>query len=119
MIPRPPRSTLSHTLFPYTTLFRTELGPGRASALLGQDNRDRQALEGLAPQPQPLPLLPDRRKRRSRLQRYDIFHRATPDSKNPGTPRNLAIIPASRGRAALYRAAGRWALTIRDLGTIA
>src|SRR3546814_5424633 len=34
MIPRPPRSTRTDTLFPYTTLFRSELS-GRAQKLTG------------------------------------------------------------------------------------
>src|SRR5213082_3688975 len=33
MIRRPPRSTLCQTLFPYTTLFRSEAGPARGDRL--------------------------------------------------------------------------------------
>src|SRR3546814_7435801 len=37
MIPRPPRSTRSYTLFPYTTLFRSPFGDERIKA--GPPNR--------------------------------------------------------------------------------
>src|SRR3546814_1187761 len=36
MIRRPPRSTRTDTLFPYTTLFRSSLRPGVAAVHLGQ-----------------------------------------------------------------------------------
>src|SRR3546814_19344021 len=40
MIRRPPRSTRTDTLFPYTTLFRSELGRSDASHdLIGHDDR--------------------------------------------------------------------------------
>src|SRR3546814_7488852 len=41
MIRRPPRSTRTDTLFPYTTLFRSAHGAGRA-AVLGQQAHDRE-----------------------------------------------------------------------------
>src|SRR3546814_3777543 len=36
MIPRPPRSTRTDTLFPYTTLFRSRLGAGEHGIVGGQ-----------------------------------------------------------------------------------
>src|SRR3546814_10616716 len=37
MIRRPPRSTRTDTLFPYTTLFRSRIGPSRTSHLAVAD----------------------------------------------------------------------------------
>src|SRR3546814_15604289 len=37
MIRRPPRSTRTATLFPYTTLFRSKPGAGRAGYVVGDD----------------------------------------------------------------------------------
>src|SRR3546814_6217461 len=56
MIRRPPRSTRTDTLFPYTTLFRSEAAEFRASGItgfhnaygLGGPDAKRQALEFLA-----------------------------------------------------------------------
>src|SRR3546814_2293364 len=39
MIRRPPRSTRTDTLFPYTTLFRSAVGAGRARARSAGDRR--------------------------------------------------------------------------------
>src|SRR3546814_18258909 len=41
MIRRPPRSTRTDTLFPYTTLFRSSRGPPRRDALAGAGDRRR------------------------------------------------------------------------------
>src|SRR3546814_4188272 len=38
MIRRPPRSTRTDTLFPYTTLFRSPVGTGGMAAILGLDD---------------------------------------------------------------------------------
>src|SRR3546814_10690274 len=40
MIRRPPRSTRTDTLFPYTTLFRSLAGPGRTDCDLGAGKQD-------------------------------------------------------------------------------
>src|SRR3546814_2663258 len=39
MIRRPPRSTRTDTLFPYTTLFRSGCGDNRAAPAAGRDRR--------------------------------------------------------------------------------
>src|SRR3546814_12590843 len=55
MIRRPPRSTRTDTLFPYTTLFRSRLlQRGSASERIrrrGQDRRDRPVADALRPRP--------------------------------------------------------------------
>src|SRR3546814_18538816 len=43
MIRRPPRSTRTDTLFPYTTLFRSVADPGGRPTLLALDQEDRPA----------------------------------------------------------------------------
>src|SRR3546814_15652020 len=43
MIRRPPRSTRTDTLFPYTTLFRSQLGQGRVPAAFVEMRRERPA----------------------------------------------------------------------------
>src|SRR3546814_4241448 len=47
MIRRPPRSTRTDTLFPYTTLFRSELGMARAE--IGRVGERRRMPRGLQP----------------------------------------------------------------------
>src|SRR3546814_2147484 len=42
MIRRPPKSTLTDTLFPYTTLFRSQAQPGRLLCRNGRKRRGRQ-----------------------------------------------------------------------------
>src|SRR3546814_6777411 len=81
MIRRPPRSTRTDTLFPYTTLFRSAVAVGRGADLdRTRAHGPRGALGRLAvprtlravdPQPQPEHVDPDRhrRDRRVRLQR--------------------------------------------------
>src|SRR3546814_15111568 len=57
MIRRPPRSTRTDTLFPYTTLFRSRLATERGSERPDdrQDNHDRRDdARNLVEQPQPL-----------------------------------------------------------------
>src|SRR3546814_1779987 len=46
MIRRPPRSTRTDTLFPYTTLFRSPGAPGRGLAAPADPPRARAALDG-------------------------------------------------------------------------
>src|SRR3546814_3201202 len=46
MIRRPPRSTRTDTLFPYTTLFRSELGPGEIGFITAQIKEVAQAMVG-------------------------------------------------------------------------
>src|SRR3546814_13586270 len=43
MIRRPPRSTRTDTLFPYTTLFRSDLGPGFGYEWTGQSLQEIQS----------------------------------------------------------------------------
>src|SRR3546814_9350017 len=49
MIRRPPRSTRTDTLFPYTTLFRSPVVRARRLPSLGQTDRLRQVREGIGP----------------------------------------------------------------------
>src|SRR3546814_8087444 len=46
MIRRPPRSTRTDTLFPYTTLFRSSHGAGRAAAVAGHRTACRRTERG-------------------------------------------------------------------------
>src|SRR3546814_15933331 len=52
MIRRPPRSTRTDTLFPYTTLFRSDELPGNNIAVMFQ-NRQHDAIAGLQVHPAP------------------------------------------------------------------
>src|SRR3546814_3237913 len=68
MIRRPPRSTRTYTLFPYTTLFRSQILRGLRTLTLRVDRQEENALaiaEWLARHPQVLaihyPGLPDHR----------------------------------------------------------
>src|SRR3546814_17505291 len=84
MIRRPPRSTRTDTLFPYTTLFRSNRRPGRRVRLGKID-------------PRPHPHHPGQRHRRSRPLRRDE-HRVPSDAPPPrGTdPRPADRLPKSR-----------------------
>src|SRR3546814_6627554 len=65
MIRRPPRSTRTDTLFPYTTLFRSKVRRGDASDLLGRPHRQvvgRQRLADLG------------RQNRSKLALFGFLH---------------------------------------------
>src|SRR3546814_7744589 len=64
MIPRPPRSTRTDTLFPYTTLFRSRRQPARKGSGAGQSS----PLMGLAIGDRPKP--PPRRRRGRRSTPY-------------------------------------------------
>src|SRR3546814_3904091 len=59
MIRRPPRATRTDTLFPYTTLFRSECGGGRR-ALLPRRRRVSASCAGLGRPPDPARRVPDR-----------------------------------------------------------
>src|SRR3546814_16595830 len=54
MIRRPPRSTRTDTLFPYTTLFRSRAGIVAALAAIGRDRRALRALQRRGRQLQPV-----------------------------------------------------------------
>src|SRR3546814_4228525 len=45
MIRRPPRSTRTDTLFPYTTLFRSLIG--EEQSVIGMRNKERSSMEGM------------------------------------------------------------------------
>src|SRR3546814_17737607 len=49
MIRRPPRSTRTDTLFPYTTLFRSSLGRALGGGRQGRRHRSRYLLIGFSP----------------------------------------------------------------------
>src|SRR3546814_6414023 len=49
MIRRPPRSTRTDTLFPYTTLFRSAADPARLDARVAHPRRRRAAVDGGKP----------------------------------------------------------------------
>src|SRR3546814_16731511 len=96
MIRRPPRSTRTDTLFPYTTLFRSAKG----AALLATPARPAQQI-AVGPDP-PDPAHPPRRHRHRQRQRIAIFgHRRPPlDAAAPRPPLDQLCRPALTPRAA-------------------
>src|SRR3546814_4364396 len=76
MIRRPPRSTRTDTLFPYTTLFRSDPSPPGG----GGGRRDRLGQDHPAAAPVP--------GRRTRGQGHDRLHPAAPDRRARGGARS-------------------------------
>src|SRR3546814_11857506 len=111
MIRRPPRSTRTDTLCPYTTLFRSALGVGRLAVVDINDARHladplhpvRKAGEGFEP------AIDRCRRHRQRLARLDrgerILRVVRPPQARPArlidthARRDLAQMPAARGQA--------------------
>src|SRR3546814_20874866 len=78
MILRPPRSTLTDTLFPYTTLFRSRIGSAADAAAAEAD------FSGSPPPP-----------RRTSTDRPDPPVRSAPDREPPGSDRKSTRLNSS------------------------
>src|SRR3546814_8697224 len=89
MIRRPPRSTRTDTLFPYTTLFRSLPVRPRSGVRKSRPEKDHCHLRRYKPRPAPL--------RQQWLAPFQGQRRAAP----PWLPRPRARRPASHARAAL------------------
>src|SRR3546814_16173757 len=125
MIRRPPRSTRTDTLFPYTTLFRSALFPDRRRALQDeaaeadiadrlhrQEKDDTQKPErGRDLQPGNAPFRPDREPRRRRIQ--PAGQARLVDRPLPG--RGAGEIPRPGGRSEERREGKGWVRTCRSL----
>src|SRR3546814_15420656 len=85
MIRRPPRATRTDTLFPYTTLFRSEPpAPDRRAARTAR-HAEQQDQQRRQPSPEPTDRAPARRRSRSRARR-GRRGRASRSTPAPGRP---------------------------------
>src|SRR3546814_6220458 len=82
MVRRPPRSTRTDTLFPYTTLFRSDAGPQHDQAgdrdddhMYGKGRVDRQCRKDQRQQGEPQPA--------ARLENQIVHHRESPPGAAP------------------------------------
>src|SRR3546814_8658327 len=95
MIRRPPRSTRTDTLFPYTTLFRSDRGPPRARTASRVRHRGHPVLRRRREVPAG-PLQQARRRRRPQRVQLEGHHATIVTSRAPRPPREH---PSRRARS--------------------